>query len=90
VIVGGDFNATWDHVRFRGLRELGYPDSVSGGGDGWVPTWPAGGRIPPLLGIDHVLARGAIAVGASETVSVNRTDHRGLAATVVLPAPRPG
>ncbi|MGI9587335.1 MAG: endonuclease/exonuclease/phosphatase family protein [Dietzia maris] len=88
VVVGGDFNATWDHVRFRDLRGLGYTDSVSGGSDGWVPTWPAGRRIPPLIGIDHVLARGAVAVGDTDTVEVARTDHRGVVATVLLPAPR--
>lgn len=88
VVVGGDFNATWDHVRFRDLRGLGYTDSVSGGSDGWVPTWPAGRRIPPLIGIDHVLARGAAAVGDTDTVEVARTDHLGVLATVLLPAPR--
>jgi endonuclease/exonuclease/phosphatase (EEP) superfamily protein YafD len=88
VVVGGDFNATWDHVRFRGLRGLGYTDSVSGGGDGWVPTWPVGGRIPAVIGIDHVLARGAVAVGETSTVRVGATDHRGVLATVRLPAAR--
>lgn len=88
VVVGGDFNATWDHVRFRGLRRLGYTDSVSGGGDGWVPTWPADRRVPPLIGIDHVLARGAVAVGETRTVRVASTDHRGVFATVRLPTGR--
>ncbi|MGW8591695.1 endonuclease/exonuclease/phosphatase family protein [Dietzia sp. NPDC055877] len=86
VVVGGDFNATWDHVRFRELRELGYADSVSAGGDGWVPTWPADRRFPPLIGIDHILARGAVSVGETSTVRVDRTDHRGVTATVRLPA----
>lgn len=86
VVVGGDFNATWDHVRFRGLRELGYADSVSAGGDGWVPTWPADAPYPPILGIDHILARGAVRVGETTTVRVDRTDHLGLQATVRLPA----
>lgn len=88
VVVGGDFNATWDHTRFRGLRGLGYVDSVSGGGDGWVPTWPADRRFPPLIGIDHVLARGAVGVGDTRTVRVAGTDHLGVAATVRLPAGR--
>ena len=85
VVVGGDFNATWDHVRFRKLRELGYSDSVSAGGDGWVPTWPADRSFPPVLGIDHILARGAVAVGRTSTVEVGRTDHLGVLATVQLP-----
>ncbi|WP_241730613.1 endonuclease/exonuclease/phosphatase family protein, partial [Dietzia cercidiphylli] len=88
VVVGGDFNATWDHARFRGLRGLGYTDSVSGGGDGWVPTWPADGRVPPLIGIDHVLARGASAVGETRTVRVGGTDHLGVIATVRLAGDR--
>lgn len=88
LVVGGDFNATWDHTRFRGLRGLGYVDSVSGGGDGWVPTWPVGRRYPPLIGIDHVLARGALGVGDTRTVAVAGTDHLGVTATVRLPAAR--
>lgn len=88
VVVGGDFNATWDHVRFRDLRGLGYVDSVSGGGDGWLPTWPADRSFPPLIGIDHVLARGALAVGETSTVHVGDTDHLGVFATVRLPTGR--
>lgn len=84
VVVGGDFNATWDHVRYRGLRGLGYLDSVSGGGDGWIPTWPADRKFPPLIGIDHVLARGALGVGETSTVRVGATDHLGVLATVRL------
>lgn len=85
VVVGGDFNATWDHVRFRRLREVGYVDSVSAGRDGWMPTWPANRRYPPLIGIDHILARGVAGVGETSTVRVDRTDHLGIQATVRLP-----
>lgn len=88
VVVGGDFNATWDHVRFRELRDLGYADSVSAGEDGWIPTWPADRRFPPLIGIDHILARGAVSVGQTSTVRVDRTDHLGVQATVRLPPQR--
>lgn len=89
VVVGGDFNATWDHVRFRDLQSVGYVDSVSGGRGGWMPTWPADRAFPPVLGIDHILARGAVGVGEPDTVRVDRTDHLGLMATVRLPAQRP-
>lgn len=88
VIAGGDFNATWDHSRFRDLRDLGYTDSVSGGGDGWVPTWPADRGIPPVIGIDHILARGVPGVGQTRTVRVGGTDHLGVLATVRLPSAR--
>lgn len=90
VVVGGDFNATWDHPRFRSLRALDYTDSVSGGGDGWIPTWPADRSYPPLIGIDHVLARGAIGVGETSTVRVSGTDHLGVLATVRVPPERSG
>lgn len=90
VVVGGDFNATWDHTRFRSLRALGYTDSVSGGGDGWVPTWPADRSFPPLIGIDHVMARGAVGVGETSTVRISGTDHLGVLATVRVPPARAG
>src|SRR5699024_6010392 len=84
------FNATWDHTRFRSLRALGYTDSVSGGGDGWVPTWPADRSFPPLIGIDHVMARGAVGVGETSTVRISGTDHLGVLATVRVPPARAG
>ena len=94
VVVAGDFNMTWDHTRFRALRSLGYVDSTEGGGDGPVPTWPHGRRLPggltapPVIGIDHVLARGAARIGDTSTVEVAGTDHLGLRARVALPAGR--
>ena len=94
VVVAGDFNMTWDHTRFRALRSLGYVDSTEGGGDGPVPTWPHGRRlpggltVPPVIGIDHVLARGAARIGDTRTVEVAGTDHLGLRARVALPAGR--
>ncbi|WP_367179750.1 endonuclease/exonuclease/phosphatase family protein, partial [uncultured Dietzia sp.] len=88
VVVGGDFNATWDHVRFRSLRGLGYTDSVSGGGDGWVPTWPADRRVPPPPSIHHTPAGGGAPGGGTPTPR-RRAPHRpGLSATVRLPADR--
>ena len=94
VVVAGDFNMTWDHTRFRALRSLGYVDSTEGGGDGPVPTWPHGRRLPggltapPVIGIDHVLARGAARIGDTSTVEVAGTDHLDLRARVALPAGR--
>lgn len=86
-VVGGDFNATWDHARFRRLERSGFRDSVDGGGDGLVATWPVDERVRPLIGIDHVLARGARSVGDTRAHDVPGTDHRGLVATVRLDAP---
>lgn len=87
VIVGGDFNATWDHARFRDLREIGYVDSVDGGGDRFLTTWPANRTLPPVIGIDHVLARDAIRIGGSRVARIPGTDHCALAAEVLLREP---
>lgn len=47
---------------------------------GWTPavtgrTWPAGGVLPPLVQIDHLLVTAAVTVRSSEVVPVGRSDH---------------
>ncbi|GAB3196338.1 endonuclease/exonuclease/phosphatase family protein [Geodermatophilus arenarius] len=85
VLVGGDFNATWGNAQFRGLLQDGYRDAAEQLGARWTATFPAGAAIPPVIGIDHVLVRGA---GARDlrTVTVPGSDHRGVLTTVTLPA----
>jgi endonuclease/exonuclease/phosphatase (EEP) superfamily protein YafD len=85
VLVGGDFNATWGNAQFRALLQDGYRDVAEQLGASWTATFPAGTVVPPVIGIDHVLVRGA---GPQElrTVTVPGSDHRGLLATVGLPA----
>jgi len=94
-IIGGDLNATVDH-----LPPLGSPASAGSGrcADGAVETgsrtagtWPA--SAPPFLGapIDHVLASGAWRFASFEVV-LDRdgagSDHRPVHATLVRePAP---
>ncbi|WP_369255621.1 endonuclease/exonuclease/phosphatase family protein [Geodermatophilus amargosae] len=85
VLVGGDFNATWGNAQFRGLLQDGYRDAAEQFGAPWTATFPAGTAVPPVIGIDHVLARGA-GVQDLRTVTVPGSDHRGLLATVSLPA----
>ena len=82
-VVAGDFNATTDLRPFRGLLELGYGDARRGLPT--APTYPANAAVPPLLGIDHVLARGCDAGGAATAV-IPGSDHRALLATVLVPA----
>ncbi|WP_442521722.1 hypothetical protein, partial [Salmonella enterica] len=58
-------------------------DVADQSGAGLTPTYPAGRRVPPLLGIDHILTRNSSASGV-HTVRIPGTDHLGLAATIHL------
>ena len=84
VIVGGDFNATYDHFAFRQILTGGFEDAVDQSGGGWLPTWREGHWYTRLIGIDHVLTRGATATSVS-TEQIYGSDHRALIATVVVP-----
>lgn len=83
VIVGGDFNSTPDLRQFRELLTTGYHDAVQQSGSGFAPTFPAGGIVPPLITIDHILTRKS-SVSAVRTISLEGSDHRALLATVTL------
>jgi len=84
VIVGGDFNSTYDMLPFRALLTNGYADAARQAGSGRSFTFPANKPYPPVLGIDHVLTRNATAVSTA-TVELPGTDHRALLATVMVP-----
>ncbi|TQR85355.1 endonuclease/exonuclease/phosphatase family protein [Mycobacterium hodleri] len=84
VIVGGDFNSTFDMLPFRALLTNGYADAARQAGSGRNFTYPANKPFPPVLGIDHVLTRNATAVSTA-TVELPGTDHRALLATVMVP-----
>ncbi|MEZ0342938.1 endonuclease/exonuclease/phosphatase family protein [Mycobacterium sp. pV006] len=83
VIIAGDFNSTPDMRQFRDLLRVGFNDAAAQLGSGWAPTFPSGRRIPSLVTIDHVLTRHATTVSL-RTVEVPQTDHRALAATIVV------
>ncbi|MFC7450895.1 endonuclease/exonuclease/phosphatase family protein [Rhodococcus daqingensis] len=83
VIVGADFNATYDHAQFRALVGDGYRDAAEQSGAGVLATYPADRWWPPVLAIDHILVSGAVA-GDVESVELPGSDHRGVAATVSL------
>ncbi|MGX1805106.1 protein kinase domain-containing protein [Nocardia sp. NPDC055321] len=85
VIVGGDFNATYDHSAFRDLLRGRYADSAELLGVGVLPTWPdnqAWGRLP-LIGIDRVLVAGGHATEV-RSISIPDTDHRAVIAKLRL------
>ena len=84
VIVGGDYNSTPDMRQFRDLLTDGYRDAVEESGAGFAPTFPADASIPPLITIDHVLTRNAVAKSV-KVVSVPGSDHLGLVATIQVP-----
>ncbi|GAA1750365.1 endonuclease/exonuclease/phosphatase family protein [Luedemannella helvata] len=86
----GDFNSTLDHAALRRLLGRGYRDAAATVGEGLTPTWPYYGRrvpVTPKVTIDHVLADERIGVRDFAAVTVRRTDHRALFATLVLPGP---
>ncbi|MFC4373416.1 endonuclease/exonuclease/phosphatase family protein [Nocardia halotolerans] len=85
-IVGGDFNATYDHARFRALVSGRFDDAAAQAGAGHLVTYPTDKLFPPLVGIDHFLLADAHATGV-ETVDLPGADHRALVARIVLGRP---
>lgn len=83
-LVGGDFNATPDTTQFRALLKNGFRDGAEQAGAGVTRTYPADKPFPPLLAIDHVLTRNAVAQSAA-TVQISGSDHRALVTTVAVP-----
>ncbi|MFM1727861.1 endonuclease/exonuclease/phosphatase family protein [Prescottella soli] len=89
VIVSGDFNATYAHRKFRDLRRGGYVDAADQLGAGILPTYPTDKRYPAVVGIDHILTKGAQATSL-ERIDVVGSDHYGLVADVRLDTARNG
>ncbi|HEX7825418.1 MAG TPA: endonuclease/exonuclease/phosphatase family protein [Mycobacterium sp.] len=83
-IVTGDFNSTPDMREFRHLLRNGFHDATLQAGAGFNRTYPADGRIPPIIAIDHVLTYQCTATSA-ETTELPGSDHRGLITTVEVP-----
>ena len=88
VIVAGDLNSTTDMRPFRGLLRNGYRDAAEQSGAGIVPTFPADWRLPPFIAIDHILTRSCTATSL-RTIKIAGSDHRGLAATLMIPRSSP-
>ncbi len=88
-ILAGDFNATLDHSALRDVLDTGYRDAAAEVGAGLTPTWPFYGRRPlitPSIALDHVLVPAGIYVRDFRAVTIPRTDHRAIVATLVIPA----
>ena len=84
VVVGGDFNSTPDLHQFRQLLRHGYQDAANQAGAGMTRTYPSNSSVPPMIAIDHVLTRDAVATSA-KTVRIPGTDHRALVVQVAVP-----
>jgi endonuclease/exonuclease/phosphatase (EEP) superfamily protein YafD len=78
----GDLNATRDHAVVQRYESAGYADAADEAGAGFVPTFPVGRSVPPVVAIDHVLMRSTAYVADTfEAVDITDTDHRAVIAT---------
>lgn len=78
----GDLNATRDHAVVRRYESAGYVDAADQAGAGFVPTFPVGRTIPPVVAIDHVMMRSTTYVADTfEAVDITDADHRAVIAT---------
>ena len=86
-ILAGDFNATLDHSELRRLLDTGYRDAGAEVGLGFTPTWPVYGRrsvVTPRITLDHVLVPSGVGVRDFRAVTIPRTDHRAIIATLLV------
>lgn len=82
LIIAGDFNAVDDHGAMQDLRADGLRSATDVAGAGWLPTYPANRRFPPLIPIDHVMINDRLTATEVRTVEVDGTDHLGIVATL--------
>ncbi|MEU0539695.1 endonuclease/exonuclease/phosphatase family protein [Nocardia sp. NPDC005978] len=83
VLVGGDFNATWDHAPYRSLLTGRYADAAELLGVAALPTWPTDRPFGPFIGIDRVLIAGGHALEINSH-TIPGTDHRAVVARLRL------
>lgn len=83
-VVLGDFNATLDHAPMRDLLAAGLVDAHAELGNGWAPTWPANGLLPPVVQLDHVLHGHGLAAVTTSEHTLPGTDHRLVFAELAL------
>lgn len=91
MIIGADFNSTYDHRQYRDLLANSTPygtapllDAAEYVGAGVVPTFPAGRLLPPILAIDRILTRGLVPTSFGR-FELPGSDHLGVAGTLALP-----
>jgi endonuclease/exonuclease/phosphatase (EEP) superfamily protein YafD len=82
LVVAGDFNAVDDHGPMQALQGAGLESATDVAGAGWLPTYPANRRFPPLLPIDHIMINKDLTATSVSSFAVSGSDHRGLLATL--------
>ncbi|CAN3128779.1 endonuclease/exonuclease/phosphatase family protein [Mycobacterium sp. smrl_JER01] len=89
LLVGADFNSTYDHERYRNLLREGGRDGAAlidaavQLGKGIVATYPADRWFPAVLAIDKILSRGPVPLSLSR-VDLPGSDHYGVLAELEL------
>ena len=92
LVVGADFNSTYDHRRYRDLVAAGTKDgrplidAAEYLGSGIVATFPADTWYPAVLAIDRILARGATPL-SFRRVDLPGSDHHGVVADIGVALP---
>jgi endonuclease/exonuclease/phosphatase (EEP) superfamily protein YafD len=86
-VVAGDFNAVDDHGPMRDLYADGWRSAADLAGAGFVRTYPADRRFPPLIGIDHILLDDRLTATEFTTFDVPGTDHLGVRAVIAGTSP---
>lgn len=83
LVAAGDFNAVREHGPLRALlRNTGLRDAAEVAGAGWTPTFPSTAWLPPVLGLDHVLASPELTVADLETRRIRSQMHRAIVARI--------
>lgn len=80
-VVAGDLDTGPMHEAFRSfLGDSGLDDAHQEVGRGLATTWPAGRRVPPFAGLDHMLIDPEVAVASVREFAVPGSDHLGVVA----------
>ncbi|KWX65479.1 hypothetical protein ASJ79_28865 [Mycobacterium sp. NAZ190054] len=89
LLVGADFNSTYDHRRYRHLLRSGgrgqaaLVDAADHLGSGIVATYPADRWFPAVLAIDKILTRGVVPL-TFRRIDLPGSDHHGVMGDVEL------
>jgi endonuclease/exonuclease/phosphatase (EEP) superfamily protein YafD len=85
LIVGADFNSTWDHRQFRRVLDGTEPlrDAAEFTGAGIVATYPADRGFPAVLAIDRILTRGGTPLSFAR-IDIPGSDHYGVVGDIRL------
>lgn len=85
VIAIGDFNAVREHEPMRRLlSSTGLRDAGADAGAGWLPTFPATGKLPSMVAVDHILISKQLTSTSVRTIRIGENAHLALIAVLDL------